>query len=491
MGLLAWSLCIGAQQRVKGLVVDAQGEPLAGIVVKALAGGEDRLMGYAVSDGEGRYEISLAADHEATRITLSGMGFRQVERKLGRGTTDLGRITREEAELELREVTVKAPPVRTTGDTITYNVAQLKDKSDRTIEDVIKKIPGVEVDQQGRIKYQGEDINKFYIEGLDMLGGRYTLASQNISPDDIASISVYENHQPKRVLQGLEYSKQAALNLKMKRSSMLRPIVTATVGAGYGDEVLGLAEATGLFVAPGKQYLLTANASASYRNPLRGNNFMLSAQYQYGRSNRTSGSDVSPSATETLWSNTKSSTGTWLVNLSATKNLLGYATVLTASANLATLSTQSIRQGAAYRLSNNTLTLRGNSHTTLLNRRLIIDADLFYTLSAQKIEIDTEGNLRNEITPSLRLTASPVDDWEIYARANMGYIENDRGRYDDNIYLDAGVRYTHKRFEAELSGKNLTNRRDYTVRRYAVLDRFTYHYSLRPVEVLLSFRFKI
>ena len=856
MGLLAWSLCIGAQQRVKGLVVDAQGEPLAGIVVKALAG-EDRLMGYAVSDGEGRYEISLAADREATRITLSGMGFRQVERKLGRGTTDLGRITMEEAELELREVTVKAPPVRTTGDTITYNVAQLKDKSDRTIEDVIKKIPGVEVDQQGRIKYQGEDINKFYIEGLDMLGGRYTLASQNISPDDIASISVYENHQPKRVLQGLEYSKQAALNLKMKRSSMLRPIVTATVGAGYGDEVLGLAEATGLFVAPDKQYLLTAkgnnagsfyekettnmfagsifpnplarglltsaiasgariprdryvgnrsataslnnirklkedhtlsfnagyyfnrlgtrqsqtseywqqdappivtredirgrdeqhgawltlryernektkylseelnaegtlarltdrvddgrlvrqhirsdyyaldnrinavwrrgrrlftlnsdvalaqvprsslqavcspadslfvgqdveglkfrtvqstsygwllgrystlslnarlqadydrlsaesdtsdglstgyiirtsayptykfqrdqlnwevslplhmiamrfadrradnhftynhplaslstslnyrirskvrlslggsasrqlgsmrdlvqtpihttyrttsilgsglltrnnrlsaNASASYRNPLRGNNFMLSAQYQYGRSNRTSGSDVSPSATETLWSNTKSSTGMWLVNLSATKNLLGYATVLTASANLATLSTQSIRQGAAYRLSNNTLTLRGNSHTTLLNRRLIIDADLFYTLSAQKIEIDTEGNLRNEITPSLRLTASPVDAWEIYARANMGYIENDRGRYDDNFYLDAGVRYTHKRFEAELSGKNLTNRRDYTVRRYAVLDRFTYHYSLRPVEVLLSFRFKI
>lgn len=222
MGLLAWSLCIGAQQRVKGLVVDAQGEPLAGIVVKALAG-EDRLMGYAVSDSEGRYEISLAADREATRITLSGMGFRQVERKLGRGTTDLGRITMEEAELELREVTVKAPPVRTTGDTITYNVAQLKDKSDRTIEDVIKKIPGVEVDQQGRIKYQGEDINKFYIEGLDMLGGRYTLASQNISPDDIASISVYENHQPKRVLQGLEYSKQAALNLKMKRPACCAP----------------------------------------------------------------------------------------------------------------------------------------------------------------------------------------------------------------------------------------------------------------------------
>ena len=854
---MAWSLCVGAQQRVRGLVVDAQGEPLAGIVVKALATEGDKLMGYAVSDGEGRYEIALTAGQEATRVILSGMGYHEVERKVGKGTTDLGRITMEEGELELKEVTVKAPPVRTVGDTITYVVDQLKDKSDRTIEDVIKKIPGVEVDQQGRIKYQGEDINKFYIEGLDMLGGRYTLASQNISPDDIASISVYENHQPKRVLQGVEYSKQAALNLKMKRSSMLRPIVTTTLGAGYGDEALWLAEGTGLFIAPSKQYLLTAktnnagnfyskettnffatnifpqplaldlltsavsnnapiprdryvdnrsatgslnsihklkedhtlavnagyyfnrtgsrqsqsshywqegmedivikedtrnrskrhgawltlryernektkylseelnaegtlsqlndvvdngsnplrqrvktdhyaldnrinavwrrgqrlftlnsdvalaqvpqstleatysladslfvgqdvgglkfrtmestsygwllghystltlnarlqadydrlsaesdmaeglstgyiirtsayptykyqrdqlnwevsvplhiismrftdhradsrfnynrplaslttslsyrirtktrlslggsasrvlgsmrdfveipihttyrttsilgsglltqnnqvsvNAAASYRNPLRGNNFMLSAQYQHGHSNRTSGSNVTASATESLWSNTKSTTGMWLVNLSAAKNLLGYATVLTASADLATLKTQSLRQGTTYQLSNNTLTLKGNSHTTLLERRLIIDLDLYYTLSAQRIELNAESNLRNEITPSLRLSVVPAENWEIWTRANMGYIENDRGHYDDNFYLDAGIRYTHKRFEAELTGKNLTDQRYYTLRRYAILDRFTYQYRLRPVEAMLLFRIR-
>ena len=233
--------------------------------MKALAADGQRLLGYAVSDGEGRYNISLAAGQEPAKIVLAGMGYRTVERGGGKGNIDMGRITMEEAELELKEVTVKAPPVHSKGDTITYIVDQMKDKSDRSIEDVIKKIPGVEVDQEGRIKSQGEAINKFYIEGLDMLGGRYTLASQNIQPDDIASISVYENHQPKRVLQGIEYSKQAALNLTMKRNRMMRPIVTATLGAGYGDEALWLAEGTGLFISPRKQYLLTAKTNNTTR----------------------------------------------------------------------------------------------------------------------------------------------------------------------------------------------------------------------------------
>ena len=238
--LLFISASVSGQTRLRGQVVDAHGEPLPGIVAKAFGVNAERMLAYAISNGEGHYEIELGEGLVATRVVLAGMGYRQLELAVKEGQNNLGRSIMEEAELELKEVTVKAPPVHVKSDTITYIVDQMKDKSDRTIEDVIKKIPGVEVDQQGRIKYQGEDINKFYIEGIDMLGGRYTLATQN---------------------------KQAALNLKMKRSSMLRPIVTATVGAGYGDDPLWLAEATGLFIAPKKQFLLTAkgnNAGSFY-----------------------------------------------------------------------------------------------------------------------------------------------------------------------------------------------------------------------------------
>ena len=102
------------------------------------------------------------------------------------------------------------------GDTLLYNVAAFRSASDRNIEDVIRKLPGISVSENGTISYQGESINKFYIEGLDLLSGRYALATRNISPDDIASVSIYENHQPKKVLKDISFSEKAALNLKLK-----------------------------------------------------------------------------------------------------------------------------------------------------------------------------------------------------------------------------------------------------------------------------------
>ncbi len=65
---------------------------------------------------------------------------------------------------------VKAPERRVKGDTIVYDVAAMTKAGDRNIEDVIKKIPGIQVDDSGGISYDGEPINHFYIEGLDLMG---------------------------------------------------------------------------------------------------------------------------------------------------------------------------------------------------------------------------------------------------------------------------------------------------------------------------------
>ena len=142
-------------------------------------------------------------------------------------------------------------------------------------------------------------------------------------------------------------------------------------------------------------------------------------------------------------------------------------------------------------MANNTLTLKANSHSTLLNRRLIIDVDFQYVLSTQHIAIQPGNNLRNDIVPSVRLTVCPTEQWELYARTFMGYVQNNGNSFDSNYYLDAGVRFTHKRFETELAGKNLTNQHDYTQRRFATLDRFTYMYKLRPIEIMAVFRINL
>lgn len=260
-------LLLCAQQRVRGEVRDMEGKPLPGVVVKAFALGDSLLLGYAMTNGRGEYDVSLRETVERVRLSFAGLGLRTVEREARVGEP-VPLVKLEEALLELQEVTVKAVPVMERNDTLVYNVAQLADGKDRTIEDVIRKIPGVEVEDNGQIRYNGEPINKFYIEGMDMLGGRYALATRNIQPDDIASVSVYENHQPKRVLQGIEHTDRAALNLTLKRNRMLRPIVTAMPGVGYGGEALWKAEGTGLFVASGRQALVTAkgnNAASLYK----------------------------------------------------------------------------------------------------------------------------------------------------------------------------------------------------------------------------------
>ena len=218
--IILWTIglcgCLSAQ--VKGVVRSDKGEPLAGAMVKAVDA-DGGVLAYAIADGEGGYRLLLEPLPEPLRLVFSCMGYETLERTVDDPAQPVDVRLREKA-FELKEVVVRVPPVRALGDTLLYDVASFRSQSDRSIEDVIKRLPGIRVEDDGRIYYNGEAINKFYIENLDLLGGRYAIATRNISPDDIASVSVYENHQPVQALKDLKVSDRAALNLTLKRSSL-------------------------------------------------------------------------------------------------------------------------------------------------------------------------------------------------------------------------------------------------------------------------------
>ena len=129
-----------------------------------------------------------------------------------------------------KEVTVKAPSISARSDTINYNVSAFISQSDRNVEDLLRKLPGITVQANGQIKYQGKPINKFYIEGLDMLEGRYSLVTRNIAADQITMVQVYENHQPVRLLKEIDFSDKTALNIILKNKKMIRPVGNALLG---------------------------------------------------------------------------------------------------------------------------------------------------------------------------------------------------------------------------------------------------------------------
>lgn len=143
-----------------------------------------------------------------------------------------------ERTFTLREVKVTSERIAQSNDTLTYSVVGFKQAQDRSIADVLAKMPGVEVKSNGQVVYQGKPINKFYIEGLDLMGKQYGMASKNLPASKVESVQVLENHQPVKSLRGVSFSDQAAINLVLRDDAKAVWNGTADIGLGYGDDVL-------------------------------------------------------------------------------------------------------------------------------------------------------------------------------------------------------------------------------------------------------------
>lgn len=219
--------------RITGTVTDAStGQPVAGVVVK-LTDPAGEIAAYDTTDDKGAYTI--------LRTHKPDEGYTLVFSMLGYATCTVtpkdwaapANAVMEAAATTIREVVVKAPRISMQGDTLSYNARSFTDADDKTLSDILKKMPGIEVEESGRVKYQGEAINKLYIDGVDMLGDRYALATKNISPQDIKSVDVMENHQPKKILRDVEFSDKAALNIRMDERTRNQWSGSATAAGGF------------------------------------------------------------------------------------------------------------------------------------------------------------------------------------------------------------------------------------------------------------------
>lgn len=92
----------------------------------------------------------------------------------------------------MREVVVKAPPIRRQEDTIAYQVKSFLRPGDSHLEDILRKLPGISVSENGVVSYQGKAINKFYIEGQDLLGDDYVQATRNMPVDAVSDSDLKE-----------------------------------------------------------------------------------------------------------------------------------------------------------------------------------------------------------------------------------------------------------------------------------------------------------
>ncbi len=226
-----------AQVNVTGIVVDKEAnEPLTGASV-IIKGKDGKIKKFSSSKTDGRFSLTIPSV-AGCRLEVSMMSFAKQSIPLDSATFPLT-VHMEPGSITLKEVAVKADRIREQGDTITYNVGSFAQQQDRSIGDVLKRMPGIDVANSGKIQYQGEDINKFYIEGSDMLGGKYGIATNGISHDDVGAVEVMENHQPMQVLSGISFSDKAAINLKLKNKAKATWSFHGDAGGGYSWQPAG------------------------------------------------------------------------------------------------------------------------------------------------------------------------------------------------------------------------------------------------------------
>lgn len=245
-----------AQRSVSGRVTDAEsGTPVEAVNVMLRLPDAVSIIAFALTSADGSYKITFNSEADTLLLMVSGFNVASQEMILTKSMNKLD-FKVHYSDQKIREVVVKADPVKRSSDTLTYYVSSFRDSTDRSIGDVLRKMPGIEVSESGGVKYNGVAINKFYIEGMDMLGGKYGIATNNVQAKDVASVEVYENHQPIKVLQDWVRSDLAALNLKLKEKSKGTWNGVVEAGAGY-KPLQWSGQFTPMYFTKGFQTILT------------------------------------------------------------------------------------------------------------------------------------------------------------------------------------------------------------------------------------------
>ena len=265
---------ISAQRIVEGVVTDVGGHPVSAAIIKTVDATTKKTLHFCQTDTKGKFTITA---QEGNILSISAISYKKQELKV---TMDMPaqHITLEEDTKTLSEITVKAKPIKIKGDTIQYLLATYKKEGDRTLADVLARVPGFDVNKEnGEIQYEGKSISNFYIEGMDLMGGKYGLATKSLPQDDVATVEVMKHHQPIRVLDDFTYSDDNAINIRMKQGAKARWMTTYSGGIGLKSHGgLWSFETFAMRLKPSFQTILTYKTNNIGKNIRRETDKLLS-----------------------------------------------------------------------------------------------------------------------------------------------------------------------------------------------------------------------
>ena len=232
-GLLLSALCF-AQGNIHGTVKDSTGKAVPFATVNLKNKASNAIVAYTTTADNGTYSLTLpqGQNPDSLAVEIRGMGYKSQVKSVT-GTTPVDFVLQASIN-QLQGVVIKSsrPVLRVNGDTISYKVSDFSNPQDRTIGEVIKKLPGITVAADGTISYNNKPISTVYIGGDNLLDDKYSIATNTIPQGVVDKVQVIQNNQPIKALQNKVMSDDVALNLSIKKGAKLQLVGQETVGAG-------------------------------------------------------------------------------------------------------------------------------------------------------------------------------------------------------------------------------------------------------------------
>ena len=237
--LFGVSICMA--QSIRGTVKDSLGIPLSNVSIN-LKSSSNLIIGYTTSNEKGAFVLPVPSDavKSSLLVEAGGVGFKKQSKEI-RSLSVLYDFNLSVDVFQLKTVTIKdpRPRLKLNGDTLSYSVADFSSPHDRVIGDVIRKLPGIQVDDNGKIKYNGKSISALNIGGDNLLDDKYNIATNSIPNGVVDKVQVIENHQPVKMLRGKVMSEDVALNLTIKRDAKLQMVGQEYIGGGLPEKYNG------------------------------------------------------------------------------------------------------------------------------------------------------------------------------------------------------------------------------------------------------------
>ncbi|PZR26799.1 MAG: hypothetical protein DI535_13230 [Citrobacter freundii] len=251
LALLTLSLCFAgayaqkADGSITGKLMDTTNKkPVADATVSLLNAKDSSLVTFTLSNKQGQFEIKgLAAGNY--RLVITHQEYTEIKKTLSlteeKKQLNIGEIATSNNVRELAGVVVtNEAPIVVKNDTIQFNANGFRTQPNATAEDLLKKLPGMEVDKEGNVKSQGEQVQKVYVDGKEFFGNDPKLATKNITADMIESVQVFDDMSDQAKFTKIDDgSRTKTLNIKLKKDRNKGYFGRATAAYGSNDRYEG------------------------------------------------------------------------------------------------------------------------------------------------------------------------------------------------------------------------------------------------------------